>query len=120
MWKTINRVLEKDVKSTTISSCNENNGHTLTKEWDMPQALNHHFVAVALNLTKQIDVKLEDDCLKHITSVRDKMKFKAIDKGYVLNAIGRLGKGKASGPDKVSVALVQDAPKSTSYPLALI
>ena len=92
----------------------------LTKECDMLEALNHHFVSVALNLEKQIDIKPEDDCLKHVTPVRDKMKFKAIDEGYVLNAISLLEKGKASGPDKVSVTLVQDAAKSISYPLASI
>ena len=98
----------------------ENNGQTLTKECDMLEALNHHFVSVGLNLAKKIEVKPEDDFLKHITPVRDKMKFKAIDDEYVLNAISRLEKGKASGPDKVSVSLVQDAAKSISYPLALI
>ena len=86
----------------------------------MLEALNHHFVSVGLNLAKQIAVKPEDDCLKHITPVRDKKTFKAIDEGYVLNAISRLEKGKASGPDKVSITLVQDAAKSISYPLAFI
>ena len=86
----------------------------------MPESLNHRFVSVGLNLAKQIDVKPEDDFLKHITSVRDKMKFKTIDEGYVLNAIIRLQKSKASDPDKVSATLVQDATKSISYPLALI
>ena len=119
MWKTINKVLENNVKSTTLS-CIKNNGDTLTKECDMLEALNHHFVSVGLNLAKQIDVKPEDDCIKHITSVRDKIKLKAIDGGFVLNAIVRLEKGKASGPDKVSVTLVQDATKSISFPLALI
>ena len=67
-----------------------------------------------------IYIKSEDDCLKHITPVRDRMKLKAIDEAYVLNAISRLEKRKASGPDKVSVTLVQDAAKSISYTLALI
>ena len=86
----------------------------------MLEALNHHFVTVELKLAKQIDVKPEDDCLKHITPVRDIMNFKAVDEVYVLNAISRLEKRKASGPDKVSVTLVQDAAKSTSYPLPFI
>ena len=86
----------------------------------MLEALNHHFVSVGLNLAKQIDVKPDDDCLKHIIPVSDKLKFKAIDEGYVLHAISRLEKGKAPGPDKVSVTLVQDAAKSISYPLVLI
>ena len=53
MWKTINKVLEKNVKSTALSSI-ENNGRTLTKECDMLEALNHHFVSVGLNLAKKI------------------------------------------------------------------
>ena len=48
------------------------------------------------------------------------MKFKAIDEGYVLNAVSLLEKGKALGPDNVSVTLVQNVTKSISYPLALI
>ena len=63
----------------------------------MLEALNDHFVSAGLNLAKQIDVKPEDDFLKHITSV------------YALNAISRLAKGKASGPYKVSITLVRDA-----------
>ena len=47
MLKTINRVLEKNVKSTTLS-CIENNGQTYAKECDMLEALNHHFVSVRL------------------------------------------------------------------------
>ena len=86
----------------------------------MHEALNHHFVSVGLNLIKQIHLKPEDGCLKHITPVRDKMKSKAIDEGYVLNAISRLEKGKASRSNKVSVTHVQDAAKSNSCPLALI
>ena len=83
-------------------------------------ALSHHFVSIGLNLAKQIDVKPEDDFLKHITPVGDKTKCKAIDERYVLNAISRLEKGNASGPDKLSVTFVQDAAKSISYTLALI
>ena len=86
----------------------------------MIETLNHHFVSVGLNLAKQIDVKPEADFLKHITPVRDKMKFKAIDEEYLLNAISRLENGKASGLNKVSVTIVQDAAKSISYPLALM
>jgi len=53
----------------------------------MLEALNHHFAAVGLNLTKQIDQKYEGDFLKHIIPIRDEIEFKAIDEGCVLNAI---------------------------------
>ena len=98
MWKTIIRVLEKNVKYTTLP-CIESSDQSLAKECDMLEALNPHFVSVGLNLAKQINVKPKDDCLKYITPVRNKIKFKVIEEGYVLNAISRLGKGKASGPD---------------------
>ena len=45
MWKATNRVLKKNVKSTTLSSI-EYNGQTLTKECDVLEPLNHHFVSV--------------------------------------------------------------------------
>ena len=86
----------------------------------MLEAINHLFGSVGLNPAKQIDTKPDDDFLKHITPVRDQMEFKAIDEGYVLTAINRLEKGKASGSDKVSFTLVQADANSISYPLALI
>ena len=45
MWKTINRVLNKDARSTTLSSI-EIDGQALTKEHDVLEALNCHFVSV--------------------------------------------------------------------------
>ena len=52
MWKTINRVLEKDVKSTNISTI-ESEGKTLTKEYDVLEALNRPFVSVGPDLAKK-------------------------------------------------------------------
>ena len=51
IWKTINRVLEKDVKSTNLSAI-ESEGKTLTKGYDMLEALNRHFVSVGPDLAK--------------------------------------------------------------------
>ena len=39
---------------------------------------------------------------------------------YVLDAIGRLKNGKASGPDKVTVNLVKDAAKRIAFPIMCI
>ena len=49
MWKTLNRVLDKDAKSATLSSI-EIDGKTLTKERDVLEALNCHFVSVGPKL----------------------------------------------------------------------
>ena len=75
MWKTINRVLDKDVKSTNLSAI-ESEGKTLTKEHDILEALNRHFVSVGPNLAKQISSKSDDDCLKHIIPENREMLFK--------------------------------------------
>ena len=88
MWKTINRVLDKDVKSTNLSAI-ESEGKTLTKEHDMLEALNRHFVSVGPNLAKQISSKSDDDCLKHIIPENREMLFQTVDEEYVLNAIKR-------------------------------
>ena len=46
--------------------------------------------------------------------------FQTEDEEYVLNAINMQEKGKASGPDKVTITLVQDAAISIAYPLMMI
>ena len=48
------------------------------------------------------------------------MLFQTVDEEYVLNAINRLEKGKASGPDKVTITLVKDTAISIAYPLMMI
>ena len=119
MWKTINRVLDKDVKSTTFSSI-EIDGKTLTKERDVLEALNCHFVSVGPKLARSIERRQVDNCLQHITQINEEMLFKTIDKKYVMNAINRLKNGKASGPDKVTITLVKDVCESIAHPLMLI
>ena len=68
MWKTINRVLNKDTQATVLSNINKDR-KVLTKDSDMHEALNHHFVSVGTNLTKKITSKSEYDCLKYVVSV---------------------------------------------------
>ena len=48
------------------------------------------------------------------------MTLNTIDKKYVLDAIGRLKNGKASGPDKITINLVKDAAKFIAYPIMCI
>ena len=52
MWRTINKVLNKDMQSTVLSNINEG-GKVLTEDSDILEALNHHFVSVGANLTKK-------------------------------------------------------------------
>ena len=119
MCKAISRVLNKDKQSTVLSNINKD-GKVLTKDSDMLEALNHHFVSGGTNLAKTITTKPDDDCLKHVVAGNSKLTSKTIDIKYVLDAIGRLKNGKASGPDKVTINLVKDAAKFIAYPIMSI
>ena len=96
----MNCLLEKDVKSTNLSSI-ESGSRTLNKDYDMlEEALNRHFVSIGPDLAKQIKSKSDDDCLKQIIPENSEMLFVTVDEVYILNTINQLEKGKASDPDK--------------------
>ena len=119
MWKTINRISNKNTNSKNLSSI-ESNGKIVTKEYDILEVLNSHFVSVGPNLAKGIETKPDDDCLKHITPQNNTMVFKTVQDKYILDAINRLEKRKASGPDKVTVTVVKDAAHPIACPLGMI
>ena len=119
MWKTINRVLDKDIKSTTVSSI-EIDGKILKKQRVVLEMLNNHFLSVGPKLSSSIEARPNDNCLQHITQVNNEMMFRIAFKMYVLDAINQLKNGKASGPDNVSVTLVKDAKGFIANPLMLI
>ena len=48
------------------------------------------------------------------------MLFKTVDDKYIFNAINRLERGKASGPDKVTVTVVKDAARPFAGHLMMI
>ena len=79
MWKTIYRVLDKDAKSTTLASI-EIDGKTLTKERDVLEALNCHFVSVGPKLARSIETRPSDNCLQYVTPVNEEMLFKPVNK----------------------------------------
>ena len=98
MWETINRVLDRDMKSTAVSSI-EIDGKMLTKQPDVLEILNNHFVSGGPKLASSIEMGPNDTCLQHITRVNNEMQFKAVNKTYVLDAIDQLKNGKAPRPD---------------------
>ena len=119
LHKAIKSVLNKNKQSTVLSNINKD-GKVLTKDSDMLEALNHHFVSVGTQLAKTITTKPDDDCLKHVVAVNSKLILKTIDITYVLDAIGRQKIGKASGPDKVTINLVDVAAKFIAYTIMSI
>ena len=56
MWRTINKVLDKNVNTVSLSSL-ERDGKYLTRERDVLEAMNHHFVTVGPKLAEKIICK---------------------------------------------------------------
>ena len=119
MWHTINRVLEKSSKSTMPASLNIE-GRKLTKEGDILEALNHHFVSVGPKLASKIEQNANDDPLKHIDSEPNTMRLTPVDDNYVPKAIKQLKNGKAPGPDKIPTMLIKDAADLICKPLTVV
>ena len=122
MWHTINRVLEKSSKLTMPASLNIE-GRRLTKEGDILEALNHHFISVGRvgpKLACKIEQNDNDDPLKHIDNEPNTMRLTPVDDNYVPKAIKKLRKGKAPGPDKILTMLIKDAADLTCKPLTMV
>jgi len=66
MWQAINKVLDRSSNSAIPTSLTVE-GKRLSRERDLVQALNHHFVSVGQTLAGQIEQNSNDDPLKHIT-----------------------------------------------------
>ena len=65
-WKAVNKVLNKDTHFIGVSSLS-NEGRQLTKEKDIAEALNQHFVTVGQKLTEKLEPKNGDDHLANST-----------------------------------------------------
>ena len=119
MWQTINRVLEGSSKSTMPASLNIE-GRKLTKEGDIVEALNHHFVPIGPKLASKIEQNVNDDPLKHIDNEANTMRLAPVDDNYVPKAIMQPKNGKAPGPDKIPTMLIKDAMDLICKPLTIV
>eukprot|EP00794_Sanderia_malayensis_P013604 gene13604-15016_t len=66
MWKTINRVLDRNASATSIASLNID-GKIVTGEREVAEALNQHFATIGPKLADKIENKPDDDPLLYIT-----------------------------------------------------
>ena len=119
MWKTINKVLDKSSQSIT-TSCLDVEGNRITKEADIAEALNHHFVTVGPKLAGKIEQWTNDDPLKYVVKQSSVMKFNLVSDIFILNSIKQLKNGKAPGPDKIPTMPIKDAGEVICEPLAMI
>ena len=118
-WKTINRMLDKSPQSIT-TSCLDVEGNRITKEADIAEALNQHFVTVGPKLAGKIEQRTNDDPLKYVVKQSSVMKFNPVSDIFILNSIKQLKNWKAPGPDTIPTMLTKDAGEVICKPLAMM
>ena len=112
MWKTINKVLNKNQCSTVPRSvmCE---GQLVEKEKEIAEALNNHFTTIGPKLAAKIETKESDDSLKYVIdegpSTAPPFEFHPVEPSTIEKEIMKLKCSKSAGYDKVSVKLVKDA-----------
>ena len=123
MWKTINKVLNKNQSSTTPRSVMYE-GQLVEKQKEIAEAFNNHFTTIGPKLAEKIETKESDDPLKYVIdegpSTAPRFEFHPVDPSTIEKEIKKLKCSKSAGYDKVSVKLVRDAAGILCRPLAAI
>ena len=123
MWKTINKVLNKNQCSTTPRSVMYK-GQLVEKQKEIAEAFNNHFTTIGPKLAEKIETKESDDPLKYLIdegpSTAPRFEFHPVDPSTIEKEIKKLKCSKSAGYDKVSVKLVRDAAGILCKPLAAI
>ena len=122
MWRTINKVLNKDAPSTSFTAVNFQ-GQRLDRPNEIAEAFNKHFVTIGPKLASNIEQKPDDNPLKYLGEINEnspKFNFKQVDARYVKKAVMGLKNSKSPGPDKFPTKLLRDAIEYICQPLAMI
>ena len=89
MWKTVNKVLNKDSSSSNIPTANWQ-GRVLDRPNEVAKAFNEHFATVGPKLPSSIDHKADDNTLKYLKGADENMpkyQFTVIDTNYIKKAV---------------------------------
>ena len=123
MWKTINKVLNKNQHSTTPKFVMFE-GQSIEKSNEIAEAFNNHFTTIGPQLADKIEKRDSDDPLKYLSNVGGSIdscfEFHTIHPSTIEREIKNLKCSKSAGHDKISVKLVKDAAEILSKPLAII
>ena len=123
MWKTINKVLNKNQHSTTPKFVMFE-GQSIEQPNEIAEAFNNHFATIGPKLADKIENKDSDDPLKYLSniggSIASCFEFYTIHPNTIEREIKNLKCSKSAGYDKISVKVVKDAAEILSEPLAII
>ena len=102
-WKTINELLNKRSKSSSIDSLKESGSETVHKK-DIPDAMNSYFCFVGKDLADKIS-PIPNPLLSgdfEINNTKAKFHFKTIEVRGIRNAFAKVKTAKSFGIDKIS------------------
>ena len=121
MWKTINTVLGKKPKTTSIAVVEFENKQ-LTDKKEIASAFIKDFTNVGPLLAEKIEDKLNDDPVRFIPSNEEvvEFKFKPVTKQNILTALRGLKDSKSPGPDRIPAKILTDAAELICGPLKTI
>ena len=106
-WQTINKLLNKHSKSTTVNKV-EVNGIDITGDANIAQEFNDYFCSIGPTLASNIPIT-NTDPLSYVTPVSTSFEFHAITYDELIKVVKNLKTNKSPGLDNVSTKLVKEA-----------
>ena len=121
MWKTIDVVLGKTTRSTSVPLI-EHEGKQITDKEELVSVFNEQFINLGPSLASKIEVKSKDDPTQYLRDIETSAKssFKSVTKHWVLTALKALKESKSSRPDKIPAKVLKDTAELISVPLSII
>ena len=123
MWKSVNKILNKD-KTRTFPSSVTYKGQNLENPREISEAFNDHFLTIGPKLASEIQSETTDDPLQYLSAEipfdTPPFVFQRIDENLVKREINRLKCSKSPGHDQIPVKVIKDAVEIVSKPLAKI
>ena len=104
-WRTINELLNRKSKATTINEVNVN-GKSIAGDKDIANEFNKYFSEIGKKLAKEIPHN-DIDPLSYVTPVSNSFTFKNISKEELSYVISSMKTSKSAGIDKISIRLMQ-------------
>ena len=117
-WQTINKLLNKQSKSTTINQINVN-GIDITGDVNVAAEFNDFFCSIGPKLANDI-LPTNIDPLSYVTPVSTSFDFQDITNEEVRSAIKNMKTSKLPGLDKISVKLLKEADDTIIPSLAFL
>jgi hypothetical protein len=117
-WKTINDLLNKKSKTTTLNAISVNN-EVVTGDKNIANEFNKYFATIEPNLAENISTT-DVDPLKYVTVGTADFNFKSITKANVKSVLKKSKATKATGTDNISIKLLKLAGDSITEPLTFI